>query len=193
MDFIKILTISITCTLLAACAFVPEQVQLNPNIHYAKTNIGHGNPVAVRVVDARTSTTVGGRASEYGPAGKITIKNNINNVVRKAVYKGLRSNGFKPVDSSNDTARSLTVRISGLQYNQRTGFWVGHIDISAALGVSARNHQKTFEQVYRNSSTQGVMFTPTSDSDHDNINQALSIVLNKLVNDVTLMHFLAKP
>lgn len=69
---------AIACTtLLTGCAFTPEAVKLNPNVNVEKQNIGHGKMVAVNVLDVRKSTSLGGRASGYGPAANISLADNL--------------------------------------------------------------------------------------------------------------------
>ncbi len=188
---LKLAAASVVLATLTGCAFVPEKVSLQPTVKTKKSNIGHGRKVAVNVVDTRADKDLGGRASGYGPAAKISLANDIGSVVRQSVYKGLRSQGFKPVANTADANHHLTVRITGLDYKSRAGFFTGSVDINCSLDASANNNRRNYEKVYRNNGTQNVFFTPSSDSDKEHINAALSDTLSQMFNDKGLIKFLA--
>jgi uncharacterized lipoprotein len=192
MKLFKLLSVSILALMLGACAFVPESVHVNPTLSTKKSNIGHGKKVAVRVVDARSDTTLGGRASGYGPAAKISLANKLGKAVKKTIYRGLRTKGFRPVPYYDGSRRKLVVRITGLQYKTRTGFWVGHVSVTGAIDANANVAGRSFERVYRAKANEGIMFTPSERSDVKHINAAISLMINKLINDKQLMHFLAR-
>ncbi len=177
---------------LAGCAFSPEQVKLQPQVNVQKQNIGQGKQVSVRVIDARPHTDLGGRVSGFGPTAKISLADNLNKVVKDEIYAGLKNLGFQPVPYNPQAQRQLTVHITNLDYRSRSGFWTANISINSTLEASAVNGNNSYDHVYRGDSEHRVMVTPTSNSDFQNINSALSASLNKMLNDQNLMIFLKR-
>ncbi len=189
----KVVIIFISVAVLGGCALVPESVKLNPTINVPHSHIGKGQVVAVNVIDARPATALGGRASGYGPAAKISLATSLVSTVKATVERGLIANGFKIAAPAQSAASNLTIRIIALQYKSRAGFFTGHIDISSTLEGSAKNQSRTYDKVYRYNSSNDAFFTPTAGRDSKNINAALSVTINKLLADKSLMSFLAKP
>jgi len=185
---------TLSAALLTGCAFVPEKVTLSPKVQYKHSQVGHGKAVALKVIDARPSTSLGGRASGYGPAASIKLSSDhLIQVVRSTVAKGLRANDFRVVSPGMPATAKLVVRINALEYRQRAGFWTGHIDLNSSVEADASEpHNQSYDKVYRYTGTKNVVFTPTSGSDHKQINHAVSNSLSQLLNDRKLMHFLAR-
>lgn len=177
--------------LLTACAFQSESIALKPQVNVSATQIGMGKSIAVEVVDVRNDTSLGGRASGYGPAANISLADDIVKVVKTEVSQGLMKKGFKVVADENNP-RKLIVRIVGLQYQQRTGFWAISIIVTSSLEAVAQNNGKNYQQMYRSRVEHQVLVTPTSGADTGYVNAAISDLLNKLLNDEQLLIFLAK-
>ena len=192
MKILKLLgALSITL-LLTSCAFTPEKVQLNPTINVPQHNIGQNKKIYVNVIDARPTESLGGRASGYGPAANISLDSDIKMTVKNAIYTSLHQSGFRPVNNPA-AKRELIVRITGLTYQQRMGLWVGHIIVNCSMEASAKNNAKIFDQVYRGTIKKDVVVTPTANADSQHINAVLSITLNKMLLDESLLKFLAAP
>lgn len=178
--------------LLGGCALVPEKLNLNPKVDVPRSNIGKNHKVSVKVIDVRDSTIIGGRASGYGPAASIKLASNLSRTLERAIYKGLRNKNFVPVGPNVKTARQLTVRITGLSYKQRAGFLSASIDVSFSMEAQAKNKSDSFDRVYRNQKTSRILVTPTTTSDTNKVNGVISQVVNKMLNDRTLIELLAK-
>lgn len=192
-NIIKCLFVAALLLSLTACAFVPEKVHLQPQIAPIPTkDIGHGQTVAVQVLDARGDTTLGGRATGYGPAASITLADNIQNTVLNALYQGLQDYGFKPIPYRDDVARKLTVHIISLNYKQQAGFWTAATIVNSTMEANAENKQKTYDRIYRAKRSSDIVITPTSGQDSQKINAVFSNTLNQMLQDQNLMNFLGK-
>ncbi len=190
---IKTLFIASILSSLSACAFVPEQVHLQPQvIPVTSSNIGKGKMVAVQVIDARSNTTLGGRPSGYGPAASITLADNIQTVVQAAIYQGLTDYGFKPIPFNPNTTRKLTLRVIALNYRQHEGFFTSSVEVNSTIEATANNESNNYDHVYRGEQNSNIIVTPTSGQDSHNINVVFSNTLNQITQDDQLMHFLAK-
>ncbi len=191
-NFWKMIVLSTLMLMLSACAFVSESVPLKPQVNVQPTLSGDGKIIALNIIDARPDSALGGRVTAYGPAAKISLENDLISVVRLEVTKGLAKNGFKVVPYTDNATRKLVVRIIALQYQQRTGFWAGTVIVTSTLEGSANNKGQTYENTYRTEDEHTVVFTPSADTDIKNINSGLASSLSKLLNDQSLMHFLAR-
>ena len=104
-------TVVLICTAaLAGCAFASEKITLNPTVNVAKQNIGHEKLIAVQVIDSRASTSIGGRASGYGPAGNISLASNLKKTVTRNIDKTLVAYDFKPANKAVRLTHRFTVR-----------------------------------------------------------------------------------
>lgn len=177
---------------LSACAFVPEKVQLQPEVGLGPTeNIGKGQQVALEVLDMRPDATLGGRPSAYGPAADISLANNIVSVVENTISQGLAQYNFVPVSVGTNTSKQLTIRILDLDYQQRANIMTGTSLVNSTIEATASNNGKVYDNVYHNQQTDDSFFTPTSGADSKEINAALSNTLDQILQDNTLMNFLA--
>lgn len=189
-----LLAATLSAGFLTGCAFVPEKVTLDPKVQYKHSHVGHNKSVVLRVIDARSSTALGGRVTQYGPAAPIDVSSeSLVQIVRATVSKGLRANDFRVVSPGSPATALLVVRVNALEYRQRVGFWAGHVDLNSNIeGKATGSHNQTYDKVYRYTGTKNVFFTPTAGSDHKQINGAVSSSLGQLLNDRKLMHFLAR-
>lgn len=192
MKIVKLLSIILGSALLGSCSFTPESIQLNPQLQTSQSNIGAGKTVAVRIIDDRADTSLGGRASQYGPAAKISLASDLSSTVEKGIEFGLQKQGFKTTSYSDSAQRRLIVRITALQYQTNSGFWAGHVTVSGTLDAVGYNGSRRYEQVYRGQDIHSVEITPSSTSDSQHVNSAVSSMINNLINDKALMRFLAK-
>lgn len=190
-NMIGFLLVTSIISLLSACAFIPEQVHLQPQVSpVMPENVGGGKLIAVEVVDARGDTTLGGRPSAYGPIAGITLADNIQTVVQNSIDQGLRAYGFKPVSSNSGATRKLTLHIIALQYKQRLGLLNSTLAVNSAMEVTANNGNKVYDRVYHGKQDSYAFVTPTSSQDTQNINAVFSNTLNQVLQDRQLMNFL---
>jgi uncharacterized lipoprotein YajG len=173
------------------CAFISEDIQLQPTIAVAASEVGHGTPVAVQVVDERPSAMLGQR----GPmrSAEIRTTQNVDQVVETAVRDGLSRQGFAPVALGAEAPVSLKVEVRDLRYETGTGFWTGGIFTRAALKAVASRGSETFEQMYRAENEERVVFVPTEAADTESINKVLSEAIAKMLADQRLLSFLSTP
>lgn len=189
---LKFITFSFLLILLTGCAFVPESIPLQPQVNIPETNLGQGKTVFVAVIDARPDDTLGGRITGYGPAASIKLSNNITEIVREQIIKGLSQNGFKPVVNQLGIERKLTVRINSFDYKQRIGLLTGTLIIGCTLEGTVDNKGEHYINVYRAVTQNDIVLTPTSDYDTQHINEVFANSLYKLLSDKQLLKFLTK-
>lgn len=190
-NFFKIVVLSSFMLLLSACGFMSESVDLKPQVYVQPIISGYGKKIALRVIDARADTSLGGRSTGYGPGAKISLTNDLTTTIRLELIKGLSKNHLDVIPYAENAVTQLEVRILALQYRQRTGFFTSTVVITSALEVLANNNGHTYRNIYRTEDEHSIIVTPTANTDNKNINANLSNSLNKLLNDQRLVKFLA--
>jgi len=174
------------CAFVNGCAFKPQKANIAPTVAVMASDEGKGVSVAVRVVDERPSKSLGRRGSAYGVAAEITQAQEISFIVQREVANSLEKKGFSVVEYSDSLNPRLTVEVRLLEYSTSQGFFSGGVQIKGALKANAVNGAKTYEKMYRSETEERVIMVPTPATNERWINDALSEVLNQLLNDNSL-------
>jgi uncharacterized lipoprotein YajG len=129
--------------LLAGCALTSQQAMLRPDLNLARTDLGRGTTVALKVVDERPDKTLGHRGAGMKGA-KITTDQDVAEVFRDKIVEGLQTYNFDPVTASGNTPKSLTVEIRLIEYSTSQGFATIAIHTKTALKAIARDGGRTY-------------------------------------------------
>jgi hypothetical protein len=93
------------------CAFVPQKATLAPSLNVAASNEGRNVEIGVRVVDERTSKSLGRRGTAFGAAAEISSDQDVAALVQQQVTEGLQKKGFKVAAFGANAGPQLTVEI----------------------------------------------------------------------------------
>lgn len=183
-----------TIALASGCAVTPQTVVVEPTLEVAPSDIGKGYSVAVYVVDERTSTEIGNRGMGMKGAA-ITTSNDMVSVFGDAIVQNMTKLGFdaKVVQSLAESEYEptvLRVDIRAIDYETSMGFWTGGIQVRGLLKATAARNERTYEKLYRVDDEKRVMVVPGADSNAEMINTAISALLQKLFDDLSLIKFL---
>jgi uncharacterized lipoprotein len=173
-----------------ACVFNPQDVQIQPVVSVASSDIGHGAPVGVRVVDERSSQIIGHRGMGMQVA-EIRSSQDVAATVETVVSRGVKDMGFSPIAFSRDQLCTLTVEIRDIGYSTAQGFWTAGIYGRAALKAVVANHTDVYEKLYRAEYEERTMVAPTSDYNEKLINEAVSSNIGQMLSDQQLVRTLA--
>jgi len=188
----KIMFTGLLAFVASSCAFIAQEVKLAPTVSIASSNVGRGTSVGVRVVDERPKKALGHRGAAYGAAAEITTKDDLAEVVRVEIEKGLKGKSFGLAQFSQDYPVRLSVEVRLLEYATSTGFWSGGIHTRGALKAIATKNGRGYEKLYRVEDEDRVIVVPTADRNEHLINEALSKLIGELFNDQELFTFLTK-
>jgi uncharacterized lipoprotein YajG len=178
--------------LASGCAVTPQKAILQTHVDYARSDDGKSRQVSVQVVDERDNTDLGHRgAANIGAGGKISTDQNVAELVRDAVFDGLKAKGFTPVNFNKSVDRQLQVAVRSINYATSTGFWTGGIETKAALKAHASVPNKEYDKLYRIENEERVVVVPTADHNTQLLNKALSDVLAQMFDDPALVSTLA--
>tara|TARA_R110000868_G_scaffold8205_3_gene42567 strand:- start:155195 stop:155773 length:579 start_codon:yes stop_codon:yes gene_type:complete len=192
MKLIKLLTILVLATFISACTTTTQPVQLKPTLKATKQqNIGQGKEVAVTIDDARKFKSIGKSITNTrtNPTVPVNISGDVADTLQKVVDQGLSQYGFK---SSEKGATKLKVDLSTFSYKATEGTFKTSVIINTVINVTATNGNKTYHSSYEANRSFSGVFTPSNKDNAKNINLAFSDVINKMMDDKSLMNFLAK-
>ncbi len=188
----RLIIAAMSLLLLSGCAFNSQTARLAPTVNVQSSDEGRGVAVAVRVVDERSSKSLGRRGTAYGAAAEITAAQDVATVIHDQLVTGLERKGFRVIDYAADSDPRLTLEVRSLQYSTSQGFWTGGVKIESALKVQAAHGTASYERMYRSDKEERVVVVPTASTNEQWINGALSDVLNQFFDDIGLFRFLAE-
>lgn len=191
MEKIRLILISLSILVASGCAFNPQKANLTPNVSVTNSQIGGKTPVYIQVIDERADKALGRRGTAYGAAAEITAQQDLAQVVKNEIAKGLTSQGFVISDQASAKSK-LVIEIRALEYSTSQGFWTGGVHIKGALKGRAQQNTQTFEKMYRYEKEERVVVVPTAETNERWINDALSETLSQLIKDSELLSFLAE-
>lgn len=178
------------CALVTGCAFTPQKANISPTVKTMTSSSGRGINIGVRVIDERPSKSLGHRGSAFGAAAEIRSTQEITLIIQREVSSALRNKGFTVVEYSETANPKLSVEVQLLDYTTSVGVFTGGVQIRGALKAFATNGSRTFEKIYRSEKKETVVVVPTAETNERWINEALSDVLNQLLNDSSLITLL---
>ncbi len=183
---------------MTGCAFIDQQLRVEPHLTVVPSNIGEGKQVALRVIDDRQEQLIGKRGYHSGTYGgvyggltggaKISTDQDLAEVIRAVVRDGLRQKGFEPVDD-NRADRSLKVELRALAYDTSVGLMTGGNLGKASVKVLASRSGATYEKTYHSQQEIRTFFVASQETNAHVINAALSEALDKLFADADLWNF----
>jgi len=176
---------------LTACAWVPRQVSLKPDLALTPINIGDGFPIVLQVLDRRPRDVIGYRGLDSENA-KITATEDPVIVVRAALASGLARKGFKLVPSVETPGRLLTIELRQLDYKTGMDFWKGSVTVTAQLHASTSVESKRVERLYTAEKKESTHEAPTATTNDRLINGILTEVLVRFLEDADYLGVLAQ-
>ena len=175
---------------LSACTWTPHEIQINPQTNVAESNIGQGKAVYFRFLDERDDTTVGHRG--VATVGAKVTSANLAQTVENALREGLRKKQFQFTSAESDADAALTYRLRSFKFDIEAGFFTAGRNAAAALAVDARRRDRSYNNVYRYNSETRIMFAPGGGEIDQQMNEALTQILTKALNDPDLDRFLTE-
>lgn len=177
-------------SLLASCAYSPQQITIKPVIATDGDNYGSGRPVMVSVEDGRTTKELGSRGGVYKDTSLITISNSITEAIGRAAQARLATQGFN-INSSAADAASVKIIIEELSYDTPEQSVGKKVMLKAVLSVEATAGGESYTGRYRSNSERQTVVTPTMARNEKMINDLLSDTLLRLFSDPKLKAFLS--
>lgn len=191
MDTVKIVMLSMLMLFFAGCAYMSQEVTLNPDLNVVESNAGKGMKITVTVKDERPSKSLGFRRSGLGRGAEIKTTQNIGELVKRQILDGLKMKGFDTTEYMEKHDIELIAELRLLEYNTSTGLMTGGILVKGALKAIAKNKGMEYEEMYRFESEKRILIVPTAKENERLITVGMSSLLEELFADEKLFKFLS--
>ena len=134
---------------LVGCAHSPQQLDPNPKLNGTINPVGQGQPVVVRVVDARPSPTLGTRGGLYPETSAVIVPSaKVIPKLQAQTEAAVRLLGFTPSPNAYN-APQLTLTLAELKYQSpKEGLYVTEANIGATLKIEVQNAGKRYNGRY---------------------------------------------
>jgi uncharacterized lipoprotein len=177
---------------LVGCAHSPQSLNPQPKLNAQLAPVGHGQQVAVRVVDGRPSQTLGTRGGLYPETSSITVNGQqLLPQLQAQAESAVRLLGFTPVQGGNGP--QLTVTLADLKYQSpKEGMYVTEANISSTFRADVQNNGRSYSGRYAASLDQRFGMAPNEETNTKLIGDVLSDALTRVFQDQTIGRMLGQ-
>ena len=178
---------------LVGCAHSPQQLDPNPKLNGTINPVGQGQPVVVRVVDARPSPTLGTRGGLYPETSAVIVPSaKVIPKLQAQTEAAVRLLGFTPSPNAYN-APQLTLTLAELKYQSpKEGLYVTEANIGTTLKVEVQNAGKRYNGRYGASLNQRFGMAPNEQTNTKLVSDVLSDALTRVFRDDNIGRLLAE-
>ncbi len=178
---------------LVGCAHSPQQLDPNPKLNGTINPVGQGQPVVVRVVDARPSPTLGTRGGLYPETSAVIVPSaKVIPKLQAQTEAAVRLLGFTPSPNAYN-APQLTLTLAELKYQSpKEGLYVTEANIGATLKIEVQNAGKRYNGRYGASLNQRFGMAPNEQTNTKLVSDVLSDALTRVFRDDNIGRLLAE-
>ena len=178
---------------LVGCAHSPQQLDPNPKLNGTINPVGQGQPVVVRVVDARPSPTLGTRGGLYPETSAVIVPSaKVIPKLQAQTEAAVRLLGFTPSPNAYN-APQLTLTLAELKYQSpKEGLYVTEANLGATLKIEVQNAGKRYNGRYGASLNQRFGMAPNEQTNTKLVTDVLSDALTRVFRDDNIGRLLAE-
>ena len=178
---------------LVGCAHSPQQLDPNPKLNGTINPVGQGQPVVVRVVDARPSPTLGTRGGLYPETSAVIVPSaKVIPKLQVQTEAAVRLLGFTPSPNAYN-APQLTITLAELKYQSpKEGMYVTEADISASIRADVQGGSRRYTGRYGASLNQRFGTAPNQQTNTKLVSDVLSDALTRVFRDDNIGRLLAQ-
>lgn len=178
---------------LVGCAHSPQQLDPTPKLNGTINPVGQGQPVVVRVVDARPSPTLGTRGGLYPETSAVIVPSaKVIPKLQAQAEAAVRLLGFTPSPNAYN-APQLTLTLAELKYQSpKEGLYVTEANIGATLKIEVQNAGKRYNGRYGASLNQRFGMAPNEQTNTKLVTDVLSDALTRVFRDDNIGRLLAQ-
>jgi len=178
---------------LVGCAHSPQQLDPNPKLNGTINPVGQGQPVVVRVVDARPSPTLGTRGGLYPETSAVIVPSaKVIPKLQAQTEAAVRLLGFTPSPNAYN-APQLTLTLAELKdQSPKEGLYVTEANIGATLKIEVQNAGKRYNGRYGASLNQRFGMAPNEQTNTKLVTDVLSDALTRVFRDDNIGRLLAE-
>ena len=178
---------------LVGCAHSPQQLIIPPKLNGTINPVGQGQPVVVRVVDARPSPTLGTRGGLYPETSAVIVPSaKVIPKLQAQTEAAVRLLGFTPSPNAYN-APQLTVTLAELKYQSpKDNLYVTEATIGATFRADVKNGGRSYSGRYGASLDQRFGMAPNQDTNTQLVGDVLSDALTRMFKDPSIGQILAQ-
>lgn len=178
--------IAVATLTLAGCANSPQQLSPEPRLTSQFAAIGQGQQVAVRVVDGRTSQSLGTRGGLYPETSAVTVNGaDLLPKLQAQTEAAVRLLGFTPTQGGSGP--QLTVTLTDLKYQSpKDSMYVTEATISANFRADVVSGSRHYSGRYAASLDQRFGMAPNQETNTRLVGDVLSDALTRVFKDATI-------
>ncbi|KKJ98429.1 lipoprotein [Stutzerimonas stutzeri] len=178
---------------LVGCAHSPQQLDPTPKLNGTINPVGQGQPVVVRVVDARPSPTLGTRGGLYPETSAVIVPSaKVIPKLQAQTEAAVRLLGFTPSPNAYN-APQLTLTLAELKYQSpKEGLYVTEANIGATLKIEVQNAGKRYNGRYGASLNQRFGMAPNEQTNTKLVTDVLGDALTRVFRDDNIGRLLAE-
>ena len=187
LRYCALLTLSVSCIVLAACALQPQVLPITPQLDVSRApHRGDGRSIALDTIDGRPNNIVGYRdPSDTNSA--ITTAPETMRVIKREVEGAYAELGFRVVPQGEEADITLEVRLTELGYTRQNNNVVNNnIHTGATIEATSVMHSKTVTGTYRDSQGKEMVLKPNLEDNATLMNKHLAAALARMVADPRL-------
>jgi uncharacterized lipoprotein YajG len=164
-----------------------HRVFIDPSVPIHNTDIGKGLPVAVKVVDARSSNVISKWRGGLN-VRKFTIvsQGDLKDIFLIRVRQGLEKLGFSSKNSNFKTDRSLSVEISKINSRYQENIPLMNLKIKTDVRATCKNKENNFSKNYTSRKKRSGI-PPATFPNEKLLNASLSEIMGKIFSDPALI------
>jgi uncharacterized lipoprotein len=185
--------LAVSSLTLVGCVHSPQQLSPIPTLNTPLVAVGHGQPVAVRVVDGRKSPVLGTRGGLYPETSTITVASQqLLPKLQAQAEAAVRLLGFTPSANAYN-APQLTLTLTELKYQSpKEGLYVTEATINAKFRVDGQNAARRYSGQYGASLNQHFGMAPNDETNNKLVSEVLSDALSRAFKDPSIGQLLAQ-
>ncbi|WP_312225593.1 YajG family lipoprotein [Stutzerimonas nitrititolerans] len=178
---------------LAGCAHSPQQLDPSPKLTSEISPVGQGQPVVVRIVDGRSSPTLGTRGGLYPETSAVSVPGaKLLPKLQAQSEAAVRLLGFTPSANAYN-APQLTLTLADLKYQSpKEGLYVTEANIGATFRVEVQNGGRRYTGRYGATLNQRFGMAPNEQTNTKLVSDVLSDALTRVFKDQNIGQLLAE-
>jgi hypothetical protein len=190
--FLKIIfTVFLSLLVFSTGCAKNHRVLINPSIPIHNSDLGKGLPIAVKVVDVRSSNVISKWQGGL-KVRKFTIisQGDLKDIFFTRTQQGLTKLGFSPRKPSSKTKRSLKIEILDIKSRYQENIPKMSIIVKSGLKATCRNQGESLSKIFT-SKKKRYNITPATFPNEKLLNASLSEIMGEIFSDPSLIACLA--
>jgi uncharacterized lipoprotein len=183
----------ITSVGLVGCGLSPQYLTPEPRFTGQLAAVGQGQPVVVRVSDARSAQVIGTRGGLYAQSSAITVNSqSFLPRLQAETDAAVRMLGFTPMQQGAGEAQ-LSLKLVELSYKAvEDGSFIKDAQLQAVYVLEVQNGTRRYNGRYAANVTQGYAKAPNEQTNNKLVSKVLSEGLQRVFNDPAIGQLLAQ-